>query len=207
MQRSWFPAHKRWQGALSAVSSGFVGRMETNPRGDPGRLTQCVCVTTQPSTEHPKAPGFPAHLCVPEQLLLPCGAVWFGVCGHRGSHPAPNNCPAFGQHPTGHSLCLRDCICAFGNTKLSICVQLGRFPALSPSAARGAPGAGLWRSREVSQYFQDEMRQSCCCTAHVCSSPKKPFSMPWAACLIPGFVKHSSVPGVLWFGPGGVKGH
>lgn len=72
MQRSWFPAHKRWQRALSAVNSGFVGRLELleNTRGDPGRLTQPVCHHT-PEHRHSKGSGiFPAH-----PPVCPCGVV------------------------------------------------------------------------------------------------------------------------------------
>lgn len=146
MQHSWFPAHKRWQRALSAVSSGFVGRMETNARGDPGRLSQCVCVTTEPGTEHPKGSRISCPSpCVPEQLLLPCGAVCLVLCGHRGYHPAPHNCPAFGTG-MGSIPQSQDTQCApgtafvpFGNTELSICVQLGGFPALAQVLQTGSP--------------------------------------------------------------------
>lgn len=73
--------------------------------------TVCVCVLTQPGTEHSKGSGFCLHIlpCVPVELLLPVWSCVIWCC----------NCPAFctgmGSAPPqpGPSFCCRDWIGAF----------------------------------------------------------------------------------------------
>lgn len=120
-----------------------------------------------------------------------------------------------GSTPTepGHGFCFRGWICAFWRHQVfpSACSWEGFLPLLRVLQA-GSPGAGLWRRREVSRCHLSAsistMRRGRAAAAQPTSAhpQRNLFSTPWAACLIRGFVKHSAVPGVLWFGPGGVKG-
>lgn len=141
-----------------------------------------VCVSPQSRAQStPRAPGFPAHLrvslsscCCHVELCAWC-CVGTGALtqlhitalplaqGWAASHRARTL-----SVPRGLHLCLLET-----PSYPSVCSWEGFLP-LPKCCRQGAPGADLCRSREVSQYCQDETRQSCCCTAHVCSSPKKP---------------------------------
>lgn len=216
MQRSWFPAHKGWQRALSAVNSGFVGRMELleNTRGDPGRLRHRVCHHTPGHRALRGLRGFPCPSSVSVQNCV----IWCCVGKsaltrfQTAALPFAQGWAALPQSQDA-DFALEIGFVPFGNTEFSHLHAAGEVSLPHSKRCRqGPPEANLWRTGEVSRCHLSaiipRMRRGKAAAAQPTSAhpQRNLLSPPWAACLIRGSVKHSRVPAVLWFGPGGVKG-